>query len=143
MVESLFHVDLALLQSRPFFMCGNPKGVKFKRKLTAIDFSFHLASISWSILEKGGSTPVLASHKKGILPLKRAFLGESQRLVRRLSNQISSFSLKHLHFFFTYVQLTATLHYRIHGLLRTELLVRNAFQSAFSFESSNENIAFP
>ena len=46
------------------------------------------------ILKKGGFTPVLANHKKGIFPLKRAFLGESQRQVRRLSNQISSFRLE-------------------------------------------------
>ena len=97
----LFHVDLALLQSRSFFTCGSPNGVKLKRKLTAINFPFRLASMtSWLcnlsqlILEKGGSIPVLANHKKGILPLKRAFLGESQRLVRRLSNQISSFRLE-------------------------------------------------
>ena len=54
-------------------------------------------------------------------------MGESQRLVRQLSNQISSFRLET--FFFTYMQLTVMLHYRVHSFLRTELLVRNLFQS--------------
>ena len=80
-------------------------------------------------MEKGGSTPVLANHKKGIFPMKRAFFGESQRPVRRLSNQISSFRLETHQLFLTYVQLTVMLYYRIHGLVHTELLVRNSFQS--------------
>ena len=80
------------------------------------------------ILEKGGSIPVLANHKKIILPLKRAFLGESQRPVRRLSNQILSFRLETHQLFLTYVQLAAILHYRVHGSLHMELLVRNLFQ---------------
>ena len=43
------------------------------------------------------------------------------------------------------MQLIAMLGYKIYGFLRTELLVRNSFQSedvVFSFESNNENIAF-
>ena len=80
-------------------MCSNPNGVKFKRKLYTINFPFQLASmtlcnLSRLILGKGGSTPVLANHKKGIFPLKRALSGESQRSVRWLSNQISSFRLE-------------------------------------------------
>ena len=58
--------------------------------MTLINF----CNLSQLVLEKGGSIPVLANHKKGILPLKKAFLGESQRLVRQLSNQISSFRLE-------------------------------------------------
>ena len=79
-------------------------------------------------MEKGGSTPVMTNHKKGIFPLKRAFLGESQRPVRWLSNQISSFRLETHQLFLTYVQLTVMLHHRIHGFLQTELLVRNSLQ---------------
>ena len=63
---------------------------------------------------------MLANHKKWIFLLKRAFLGESQRPVRRLSNQISSFRLETHWSFLTDVQLTLMLHYRIHGFLRTE-----------------------
>ena len=82
------------------------------------------------ILKKGGPTPVLASHKKRIFRLKRAFLCRSQRPVRRLSRQISSFrSETYFFFFLTNVHLTVMLHYRIQGFLRTELLVRNSFQS--------------
>ena len=44
--NSLFHVDLTMCQCRCFFMCGNPNGVKFKRQLTAINFPFHLASMT-------------------------------------------------------------------------------------------------
>ena len=61
--------------------------------------------------------------------MKRAFFGESQRPVRPLSNQISSFRLETHQLFLTYVQLTVMLYYRIHGLVHTELLVRNSFQS--------------
>ena len=41
---------------------------------------------------------MLANHKKGIFLLKRAFLGESRRLVRRLLNQILSLRLE-IHYF--------------------------------------------
>ena len=62
--------------------------------------------------------------------MKRAFLGQSQQPVRRLSNQISSFRLETHQLFLTYVQLTVMLHYRIQGFLHTELLlVQNSFQS--------------
>ena len=54
----------------------------------------NFCNLSRLILKKGGFTPVLANHKKGIFPLKRAFLGESQRPVRRRSNQISSLRLE-------------------------------------------------
>ena len=80
-------------------------------------------------MEKGGSTPVLANHKKGIFPLKRASLGDSQRPVGRLSYKISSFRLETHQLFLTYVQLTVMLHYRIQGFLHTKLLVWNSFKS--------------
>ena len=116
-----------MFQSRPFFMCGNPNGVKFKRKLTAINSPFYLARMTFRftwpawlhdfcnltrlILEKGGYTPVLVNHKKEIFRLKRAFLGKSQRPVRRLSNQTSSFRLETHQLFLTYVQSAVMLHY--------------------------------
>ena len=46
----------------------------------------NLSNASQRILIKGGFTSMLGNHKKGIFPLKRAFLGESQRTVSRLSN---------------------------------------------------------
>ena len=48
----------------------------------------NFCNFSRVILKKGSFTSVLADHKKGIFPLKRVFLSESQRPVRRLSNQI-------------------------------------------------------
>ena len=127
-------MDLALLQSRSLFMYGNPKRKeKTYRNQLYVSLGQHefnnFCNLNRLILEKGSSTPVLANHKKIILPLKRAFLGESQRLVRRLSNQISILRLETHFFFLTYVQLKVMLHYRIHSFLRTELLVRNSFQS--------------
>ena len=77
-------------------------------------FFFNLSGL---ILKRGGFTPTLANHKKGIFPLKRAFLSESQRLVRRLSNQISSFRLETHYSFLTCVQLIYMLRYRIQGFL--------------------------
>ena len=74
---------------------------------------------------------------KRIFPLKREFLGEIQRPIRRLSNQISSFRLEAHQHFLTEVQLTVMLHYRIHGFLHTELLVRNSFQrEAFGLKAA-------
>ena len=58
---------------------------------------------------------MLANHKNGIFPLKRAFLDEIQRPVKRLSNQIASKVEDRLN---TYLQLTYMLHYKIHGFLR-------------------------
>ena len=46
------------------------------------------------ILKKGGFTPALANNKKGIFQWKRALLVESQRPVRRISNQVLSFRLE-------------------------------------------------
>ena len=87
----------------------------------------YFCNLSRLILEKAGSTPVLTKHKKGVFPLKRAFLSESQQPVRWVSNQISSLRVETHFFFFTYVQLTVILHYRIGGFLRMELLVQNSF----------------
>ena len=70
---------------------------------------------------------MLANQKNEIFSLKRAFLGESQRPIRWLSNQNSNFRLHQL--FLTYVQLTVMLHYRIQGFLHTKLLVWNSFKS--------------
>ena len=72
---------------------------------------------------------MLANHKRGIFPLKRGFWGESQRSVRRLSNQISSFRSGTHQRFSSYVQLTFMLYNRIHGISLIELTVQKAFQS--------------
>ena len=56
------------------------------------DFN-RFCNLSRLIFKKGGITLVLANHKKGIFPLKRAFLRECRRPGGRLSNQISSFRL--------------------------------------------------
>ena len=66
-------------------------------------------------------------------------MGDTQRPVRRLSNQISSFRLvTHLRFL-AYVQLTFMLCYRIHGFLLTELTVRKTIQS-YVFHLSIERV---
>ena len=69
------------------------------------DFN-NFCNLSRLILKIGGFTPVLANHKKGIFPLKRAFLGESHRPVRQLSYQILSFRLETHKVFLTCAQLT-------------------------------------
>ena len=80
---------------------------------------------------------------KRIFPLKREFLGEIQRPIRRLANQISIFRLEAHQHFLTEVQLTVMLHYRIHGFLHTELLVRNSFQSeAFGWRAAMKTQLF-
>ena len=70
-----------------------------------------------------------STKKKKKNRLKRAFLGESQQPIRRLSNRISSFRLETHSTFFTYVQLTFMLHYRISDFLLLELTIRKEFQS--------------
>ena len=70
-------------------------------------------------------------------------MGESQRLVRRISSQISSFRLEtHLSFFALgatniYVTLQ-NLQLFTHGIMRSE----GVSKLSFSFENSNENTAF-
>ena len=82
---------------------------------------------------------MLANHKKGIFILKIALLAESQGPVRRLSNQIRSFRLDAHYIFLTYVQITFT-----NSRIFTKEI--NSWEGisklSFSFESSNENIAF-
>ena len=76
----------------------------FNRQLMAINFLFHLACMNLIIfvIWAGQFWKKLALHqcwqttKKGIFLLKRAFLGESQRPVSRLSNQILSLRLETL-----------------------------------------------
>ena len=82
-------------------MCGNPNKVfttDNSAQLTSMSRGQHdfnnLCNLSRLTLKKGGFTPMLANHKKGIIPSKRAFLGEIERPVRQLSNQISSFRLE-------------------------------------------------
>ena len=83
---------------------------------------------------------MLDNHKKGIFPLKRAFLGESQRVMGRLSNQFSSFRIKkHQSFLTQYneryiIEFTAS--YARSSQFQRRLKV------SFSFESSNKNTAF-
>ena len=57
------------------------------------DFN-NFCNLSRLISKIDGFTPVLVNHKKWIFWLKRAFLGENQRPVRQLSNQICSFRLE-------------------------------------------------
>ena len=55
----------------------------------------NFCNLSQIILKIGGFTPLLANYtKKQFFSLKQAFLGESQRPVRQLFNQISSFRLE-------------------------------------------------
>ena len=79
-----------------FTMCDNPNEVFLpcNSPKLAFRFTFNFPFSSRLIQKKRDFKPLLASHKKGICPLKRAFLGESQRPERRLSNQISSFELE-------------------------------------------------
>ena len=58
--------------------------------------------------------------QKGSFPLKLSFLGESQGVLRWLSNQISSFRMGTYQFFLNNMQLTFMLQNRIHGFLRTK-----------------------
>ena len=85
-----------------FTMCGNPSNY----------FGF------WKegrvILKKGGFKPALANHTKENFGLSRAFLSQIQRLVRRLVNQISSYTMRTHQSFLIYEQVTFMLYYRIH-----------------------------
>ena len=99
--NSLLRVDLAMFQRRSSVCVAI--SAKFFQQITHPNYFFvslgqhdfhNFCNLRWLILKKAGFTPLLANHKKGIFPLKRAFLGESQRPVRPLSNPISSFRLE-------------------------------------------------
>ena len=116
-----------LFQRRLFTVCGNPNEVNSTNNLLQLSLRFicqhdfnNFNKLSLLIFKKAGLTPMLANHKKGIFLLKRAFLFESQWVVRRLSNQISSFRRETRESFLIYVQLTFMLHYRIYGFLLTD-----------------------
>ena len=93
---------LAMLQRQSLTMCDNPNKVNSTDDSTQLTFHVtwpawlfcNFCNLSRLILKIGGFTPLLTNHKKGIFRLKRAFLGESQRPVRRLSSQVSSFRLE-------------------------------------------------
>ena len=140
MVEFTFTRGFGHASEAAYTMCGNPNKVFSTDNSPLLTFRFtwpaRIIFVIWAgwFRKKGGFTPLLANHKKEIFPLKRVFLGESQRPVRWLSNRISSFRLATHSTFSTYVQLTFMLHYRIHGFLLLKLTVRKAFQShAFQF----------
>ena len=92
--NSLLRVDLAIFQTR-FSLCLAILTKLFQevthRNQLSVLLGQHVfnnfCNLNRLILRKGGFTP-------GSFPLKRAFLGESQRSVRRLFNQISSFRLE-------------------------------------------------
>ena len=101
-----------------------------RRNELSVSFDQHdlnnFCNLSRLIFEKGGFTLVLANHRTGTFLFKRAFLGESQRPVRRLSNQISKLRLETHSFVFTVVLLTFMLLYRFHGFSLTKLSVWKA-----------------
>ena len=131
-VEFTFTRRFSHASEAAFTMCRNPNKVISRGNSPQPTFHFTrpawLCNLSRLILKKGGFTPVLANNKIGIFTLKRAFLGESQRPVGRLSDQISSFRLEKHWEFLTYLQLTNMLHYRIHGFL-CSLLERAAMKT--------------
>ena len=102
-------------------MCGNPNKTNSKDMspfhLASHDFN-NLCNLTRLTLKKGGLTLVFANHKKGIFRFKRAFMGEIQRRVRQLSNQISNFRLETLKFFDLHL-----CYYRIYDFLRAKLSV--------------------
>ena len=73
-------------------------------------------------------------HKKSFFPLKRTLLGESQRPVKRLSNQISSFRLE-AHLFFSFFDLRESNSYVTpynsrffrHGIISPEFVSKWSF----------------
>ena len=99
--NSLLRVDMALFQRR--LSLSVAIRTKFFQQITHRNWLSVLigqrdvnnfCNLSQLISKKGDFTPALANHEKGTFWLKRGFLGESQRPVRRLSNQISSFRLE-------------------------------------------------
>ena len=103
------------------------------------NYFFHFAANdSVLIFEKNnfpskcGFTSVLGNHTKENFGLNKAFLGETQQLIRRLFNQTSSFRMGTNKTFLIYEQLTLMLHYRILGFL-TDRVFSLGVVSKFSF----------
>ena len=81
-----------------FTTCGNSNKVVSRYNspqfISVLLDQHDFCNFSQQILKKDSFTAVLVNQKKKVIfPLKTALLGESQRLVRWLSNQISSFRL--------------------------------------------------
>ena len=95
--NSLLRRDLAMLQEQPFAMSGDATKVDLTNNLHQLIFRCTCPT-RYVILHK--KPALLGNCKKAIFPLKRAFLIESQRVVRRLSNQISSFRIGTQHYTF-------------------------------------------
>ena len=100
-VEFTFSRGFGHFSEAAFTMCGNPIKIFSWGNSPQLTFRFawpahfnNFCNLGRLISKKGGFIPLLDSHKKGIFPFKRAFLGEIQRPVRRLFNQISSFGLE-------------------------------------------------
>ena len=100
LVDKNLRVELDIFQTR-LSICVAVLTKLFQevteRNQISVSFGQHdfnnFCNLDRLILKKSSLTPVLVNHKKGILLLKRAFLGENQRLVKRLSNQTSSLRL--------------------------------------------------
>ena len=60
---------------------------------------------------------MLDNHKKIVFQLKTAFLGESQRVEGGFPIKFQGLGWRHIKVFFTCVQLTFMLFYRIHSIL--------------------------
>ena len=89
---------------------------------------------------------MLDNHKKGNFPLKRAFLGESQRVIGRLSNQFSSFRIqKHQSFLTSYnerytIEFTAS--YARNSQFQRRLKVSFSFIRARVYQSKTSQAVY-
>ena len=81
-VEFTFTHGFGHVSEVAFTICGNPNKVVSRGNSPQPAFHFtwpachKFCNLSQVIFKKGGFTPVLSNHKKGIFSLKRAFLGE-------------------------------------------------------------------
>ena len=100
-LEVTFTHEFGHVSEAVFTMCEYPNKVFFNRWLTTVNFPFYLASMNLTILVilTGNFQKKVTSHQcwqttRRNFSIKRAFFGESQQWVTRLSNQISSFRLE-------------------------------------------------
>ena len=96
---------------KPFFtVCGNPNRIDCKRLFKPINFLFHLFNKNVILYRKNPVFANVGRPQKKNFPFKIWFLGESQREIGRLSNEILNFRMGTYHSFLIYWELTSKLH---------------------------------
>ena len=112
MWNSLLHDDLAMSQKLSLALCDHRNKTDLTNNSDQLVFRFfsqhdfkQFQQFEPANFGKGGLTPMLDNQKKIILLMELPYLGENQRVVRRLFDQMSCFRMETYLRVLSYVQL--------------------------------------